>query len=100
MQLIIMAGNAILFNLAVIAQSQCLYLENEIRKKNIDIVALQLKYNGKNELAYSFPAKISMKTTNRTNTKAENSGYLGHFEQTDWTTVYDGNITYRRCWRQ
>lgn len=29
------------------AQSQCLYLENEIRKKNIDIVALQLKYNGK-----------------------------------------------------
>jgi fibronectin type III domain protein len=75
------------------AQSQCLYLENEIRKKNIDIVALQLKYNGKNELAYSFPAKISMKTTNRTNTKAEDSGYLGHFEQTDWTTVYDGNIT-------
>ena len=75
------------------AQSQCLYLENEIRKKNIDIVALQLKYNGKNELAYTFPAKISMKATNRTNTKAENSGYLGHFEQTDWTTVYDGNIT-------
>ena len=75
------------------AQSQCLYLENEIRKKNIDIVALQLKYNGKNELAYTFPAKISMKATNRTNTRAENSGYLGHFEQTDWTTVYDGNIT-------
>ena len=34
-----------------------------------------------------------MKATNRTNTKAEDSGYLGHFEQTDWTTVYDGNIT-------
>lgn len=75
------------------AQSQCLYLENEIRKKNIDIVAVQFKYNGKNKLSYTFPAKISIKTTNRNNTKAPDSGYLGFFDQTDWTNVYDGKIT-------
>lgn len=75
------------------AQSQCLYLENEIRKKNINIVAMQLKYNGKNELAYTFPARVSMKITDRSNTKAPNSGYLGYFDQAGWTKVYDGNIT-------
>ena len=75
------------------AQSQCLYLENEIRKKNINIVAMQLKYNGKNELAYTFPARVSMKITDRSNTKAPNSGYLGYFDQAGWTKVYDGNVT-------
>ena len=75
------------------AQSQCLYLENEIRKKNINIVAMQLKYNGKNELAYTFPARVSMKITDRSNTKVPNSGYLGYFDQAGWTKVYDGNVT-------
>lgn len=75
------------------AQSQCLYLENEIRKKNINIVAMQLKYNGKNELAYTFPARVSMKITDRSNTKAPDSGYLGYFDQAGWTKVYDGNVT-------
>ncbi|GAB6976842.1 T9SS-dependent choice-of-anchor J family protein [Prevotella falsenii] len=75
------------------AQAQCLYLENEIRKKNIDITAIQFKYNGKNNSPYTFPAKISMKTTERNNMKAPDSGYLGFFDTTDWTKVYEGNIT-------
>ena len=75
------------------AQSQCLYLENEIRKKNIDLIAIQVKYNGRNDSPYTFPTRISMKMTERTNMKAPDSGYLGFFDQTDWTKVYDGNIT-------
>lgn len=75
------------------SQSQCLYLENEIRKKNIDIIAVQLKYNGKNEIAYTFPARISMKISDRENMKNPEVGYLGNLETTGWSKVFDGNIT-------
>lgn len=76
------------------SQVQCLYLDKEMQKKNIDITAMQFIYNGYFDTAYTFPARISMKTTERTHLLAsEDDPYTGTFEEDGWATVFEGDIT-------
>ena len=75
------------------SQAQCLYMEDEIQKKDISFVAMQVKYNGKAKNEFTFPARIYMKKTDRTNLISDDNEYIGVFEEGDWTKVFDGNIT-------
>ena len=75
------------------SQAQCLYMEDEIQKKDISFMAMQVKYNGKSKGEFTFPARIYIKTTDRTDLLSADNAYIGVFEETGWTKVFEGNIT-------
>ena len=74
-------------------QGQCIYLEREMQKKNIDITGMRLHYDGHDDNSYTFPARVYMKQTDMDNLSVPENPYMGMFEQDGWTKVYDGNIT-------
>lgn len=76
------------------AQVQCIFLEKEMQKKGIDITAMQFIYNGCMDGSYTFPARISMKVTDRDNLlRTASDLYTGTFEEDGWTTVFEGDVT-------
>lgn len=74
-------------------ESQSLFLEKEMQKKDIDITGLQFAFNGKTDGAYTFPAKIFMKQSQLDNLLRKEGSILGVFELNGWTKVFDGNLT-------
>lgn len=74
-------------------QVQSLFLENELQHPGVDFTGLQLVYNGRGVEAYSFPARISFKTTERSTVSSAADPYTGEFENDGWTEVYDGTLT-------
>lgn len=74
------------------SQCQSLFLEKEMQKKNIEITGLRFLYNGKREAAYTFPARIGIKSTTRTD-MLDADGLDAMFEDGGFTMVYDGDIT-------
>lgn len=80
------------FMLDPYSQCQALFLEKEMQKKGIEITGMRFLYNGKNADAYTFPARIGIKKTTRTDMLDEN-GDNAMFDDDGFTTVFDGNIT-------
>ena len=74
-------------------ESQSLFLEKEMQKKDIDITGLQFAFNGKTDGAYTFPAKIFMKQSQLDNLLRKEGSILGVFELNGWTKVFDGELT-------
>lgn len=74
-------------------ESQSLFLEKEMQKKDIDITGLQFTFNGKTDGAYTFPAKIFMKQSQLDNLLRKEGSILGVFELNGWTKVFDGELT-------
>ena len=60
--------------------------------KGIEITGMRFLYNGKNAEAYTFPARIGIKNTTRTDMLYEDGGNAMLYED-GFTTVFDGNIT-------
>lgn len=80
------------FMLDPYSQCQALFLEKEMQKKGIEITGMRFLYNGKNAEAYTFPARIGIKNTTRTDMLDEDGGNA-MFDEDGFTTVLDGNIT-------
>lgn len=80
------------FMLDPYSQCQALFLEKEMQKKGIEITGMRFLYNGKNAEAYTFPARIGIKNTTRTDMLDEDGGNA-MFDDDGFTTVFDGNIT-------
>lgn len=80
------------FMLDPYSQCQALFLEKEMQKKGIEITGMRFLYNGKNADAYTFPARIGIKNTTRTDMLDEDGGNA-MFDEDGFTTVFDGNIT-------
>lgn len=80
------------FMLDPYSQCQALFLEKEMQKKDIEITGMRFLYNGKNADAYTFPARIGIKKTTRTDMLDEDGGNA-MFDEDGFTTVFDGNIT-------
>lgn len=80
------------FMLDPYSQCQALFLEKEMQKKGIEITGMRFLYNGKNAEAYTFPARIGIKKTTRTDMLDEDGGNA-MFDEDGFTTVFDGNIT-------
>lgn len=80
------------FMLDPYSQCQALFLEKEMQKKGIEITGMRFLYNGKNADAYTFPARIGIKKTTRTDMLDEDGGNA-MFDEDGFTTVFDGNIT-------
>lgn len=80
------------FMLDPYSQCQALFLEKEMQKKGIEITGMRFLYNGKNADAYTFPARIGIKKTTRTDMLDEDCGNA-MFDEDGFTTVFDGNIT-------
>lgn len=80
------------FMLDPYSQCQALFLEKEMQKKGIEITGMRFLYNGKNADAYTFPARIGIKNTTRTDMLDEDGGNA-MFDDDGFTTVFDGNIT-------
>lgn len=80
------------FMLDPYSQCQALFLEKEMQKKGIEITGMRFLYNGKNAEAYTFPARIDIKNTTRTDMLDEDGGNA-MFDEDGFTTVFDGNIT-------
>lgn len=80
------------FMLDPYSQCQALFLEKEMQKKGIEITGMRFLYNGKNAEAYTFPARIGIKNTIRTDMLDEDGGNA-MFDEYGFTTVFDGNIT-------
>lgn len=80
------------FMLDPYSQCQALFLEKEMQKKSIEITGMRFLYNGKNAEAYTFPARIGIKKTTRTDMLDEDGGNA-MFDEDGFTTVFDGNIT-------
>lgn len=80
------------FMLDPYSQCQALFLEKEMQKKGIEITGMRFLYNGKNAEAYTFPARIGIKNTTRTDMLDEDGGNA-MFDEDGFTTVFDGNIT-------
>lgn len=80
------------FMLDPYSQCQALFLEKEMQKKGIEITGMRFLYNGKNADAYTFPARIGIKKTTRTDMLDEDGGNA-MFDEDEFTTVFDGNIT-------
>lgn len=74
-------------------EGQCLFLEKEMQKKNIEVTGMQFFYNGSNTPAYSFPVRIYMKHSELSDLLQKEGSTKGIFEQSRWTKVYDGNLT-------
>ena len=62
------------------------------QKKGIEITGMRFLYNGKNAEAYTFPARIGIKNTTRTDMLDEDGGNA-MLDEDGFTTVFDGNIT-------
>ncbi len=60
--------------------------------KGIEITGMRFLYNGKNAEAYTFPARIGIKNTTRTDMLDEDGGNA-MLDEDGFTTVFDGNIT-------
>ncbi len=75
------------------SQSQSIFLDREMQKKNVAITGLRLTYDGISDATYTFPAQISMKHTALSSLQREDNMYYGVFDNSGWTTVYDGDIT-------
>lgn len=60
--------------------------------KGIEITGMRFLYNGKNAEAYTFPARIGIKNTTRTDMLYEDGGNA-MLDEDGFTTVFDGNIT-------
>lgn len=80
------------FMLDPYSQCQALFLEKEMQKKGIEITGMRFLYNGKNAETYTFPARIGIKKTTRTDMLDEDGGNA-MFDEDGFTTVFDGNIT-------
>lgn len=80
------------FMLDPYSQCQALFLEKEMQKEGIEITGMRFLYNGKNAEAYTFPARIGIKNTTRTDMLDEDGGNA-MFDEDGFTTVFDGNIT-------
>lgn len=80
------------FMLDPYSQCQALFLEKEMQKKGIEITGMRFLYNGKNADAYTFPARIGIKKTTRTDMLDEDGGNA-MFDEDEFTTVFNGNIT-------
>ena len=80
------------FMLDPYSQCQALFLEKEMQKKGIEITGMRFLYNGKNAEAYTFPARIGIKKTTRTDMLDEDGGNA-MFDEDGFTTVFNGNIT-------
>lgn len=80
------------FMLDPYSQCQALFLEKEMQKKGIEITGMRFLYNDKNTEAYTFPARIGIKNTTRTDMLDEDGGNA-MFDEDGFTTVFDGNIT-------
>lgn len=80
------------FMLDPYSQCQALFLEKEMQKKGIEITGMRFLYNGKTADAYTFPARIGIKNTTRTDMLDEDGGNA-MFDEDGFTTVFDGNIT-------
>lgn len=80
------------FMLDPYSQCQALFLEKEMQKNGIEITGMRFLYNGKNAEAYTFPARIGIKNTTRTDMLDEDGGNA-MFDEDGFTTVFDGNIT-------
>ncbi len=74
------------------AKNEFIFLEKEIQKKNIDITGIRLLYDGYQQAAYSFPAKINVKATTR-NSVLDSTGSSAEFESGTFTEVFNGNVT-------
>ena len=75
------------------SKCQCLFLEKELQKKDIEITGVRFIYNNYQDEAFTFPAKISIKATDKLSLSSEDSKYLGVFEDGDWQNVFDGNVS-------
>lgn len=60
--------------------------------KGIEITGMRFLYNGKNAEAYTFPARIGIKNTTRTDMLDEDGGNA-MLDEDGFTTVFDGNIS-------
>lgn len=74
-------------------EGQCVYLEKEMQKKNIEITGMQFFYNGNNSTPFTFPARIYMKHTDLSDLLQKEGSIKGILEQSRWTKVFDGNLT-------
>lgn len=74
-------------------EGQCLYLEKEMQKKDITITGMQFLYNGRNTPRYTFPVKIYMKHSDKSDLLAADTGIKGVLESRAWTKVYEGELT-------
>ncbi len=75
------------------SQSQSIYLDREMQKKNVSITGMRLTYDGISDATYTFPAQISMKHTALSSLEREDNIYYGMFDNSGWKTVFDGDIT-------
>ena len=75
------------------SKSQCIFLGKEMQKKGVKITALRVPFIGKRASAFTFPAKISFKETNRDHI-LNAAGTKAVFETDNFTTVFDGNLTF------
>lgn len=74
------------------AKNEFIFLEKELQKKNIDITGIRLLYDGYQQEAYSFPAKINVKPTTR-NSVLNNTQSSAEFESGEFTEVFNGDVT-------
>lgn len=75
------------------AQVQSLYLEREMQKTGIKLTGMQVAYDGNYDGTFSFPARVSLKASDRTDLCDPADEYTGQFETEGWTTVFDGELS-------
>lgn len=74
------------------SQVQTLFLESEMGMKDIDLLAIRFVYDGNLDGAYTFPARISMKPSDRTKMCLDDNEYRGQLDEGGFTEVFDGEL--------
>ena len=74
------------------SQVQALFLESDMSMKDIDLTAIRFFYDGHMDGKFVFPARISMKRSDRTKLCQEDNQYRGDFDTEDFTQVFDGQV--------
>ena len=74
------------------SQVQALFLESDMSMKDIDLTGIRFYYDGHMDGKFVFPARISMKRSDRTKLCQDDNQYRGDFDTEDFTQVFDGQV--------
>ena len=74
------------------SQVQALFLESDMSMKDIDLTAIRFYYDGHMDGKFVFPARISMKRSDRTKLCQDDNQYRGDFDTEEFTQVFDGQV--------
>lgn len=74
------------------SQVQALFLESDMSMKDIDLTGIRFFYDGHMDGKFVFPARISMKRSDRTKLCQDDNQYRGDFDTEEFTQVFDGQV--------